>query len=146
MTSRRRALLTSIALFAVAGIAVSCVSLYYHYGTSKTSFCDIGNSFNCDLVNRSIYSSIGGVPVALIGILGYAVLFALATGYHQKAETPGMLLFAALCGLGFALYLTYIEKYVLAVWCILCLSSLGIISAITLLSIFLVAMASANPT
>jgi uncharacterized membrane protein len=139
MTSRLRALLLAVALFAVAGIAVSSVSLYHHYGTSETSFCNFGSAFNCDAVNRSVYSSIGGIPVALIGILGYVALLALATVYRRKAETPAMLLLASLCGLGFALYLTYIEKFVLAVWCILCLSSLGIIFAIAALSSFLVA-------
>jgi uncharacterized membrane protein len=139
MTSRLRAMMLAIALFAIAGIAVSSVSLYHHYGTSETSFCNFGSAFNCDMVNRSVYSSIRGIPVALIGILGYALLFALATVYRKKAETPVMLLLASLCGLGFALYLTYIEKFVLAVWCILCLSSLGIIFAITALSSFVVA-------
>lgn len=139
MSSRLRVMMIAIALFSVAGIAVSSVSLYHHYGTSETSFCNFGTYFNCDVVNRSVYSSIGGIPVALIGILGYAALFALATVYRKKAETPVMLLLASLCGLGFALYLTYIEKFILAVWCILCLSSLGIILAITALSSFLVA-------
>jgi vitamin-K-epoxide reductase (warfarin-sensitive) len=145
MSSRLRAMMLAIALFAVAGIAVSSVSLYHHYGTSETSFCNFGADFNCDVVNRSVYSSIGGIPVALIGILGYAALLALATVYRRKAETPVMLLLASLCGLGFALYLTYIEKFVLAVWCVLCLSSLGIILAIMTLSSFLVA-ASARRT
>jgi uncharacterized membrane protein len=139
MTSRIRAMMLAIALFALAGIAVSSVSLYHHYGTSETSFCNFGSYFNCDVVNRSIYSSLDGIPVALIGILGYTALFALATVYRKKAETPVMLLVASLCGLGFALYLTYIEKFVLAVWCILCLSSLGVIFAIAALSSLLVA-------
>jgi uncharacterized membrane protein len=62
------------------------------------------------------------------------VLLGLATIYRTKAETPVMLLIGSLAGLGFAVYLTYIEKFVLATWCILCLSSLAVIAAITLLS------------
>jgi len=77
--------------------------------------------------------------VALIGILGYCVLLALATIYRAKAEVSLMLLVASLAGLGFALYLTYVEAFVLAVWCILCLSSLALIAAITVLSSVLVA-------
>jgi uncharacterized membrane protein len=45
-----------------------------------------------------------------------------------------MLAMAALAGLGFALYLTYIEGFVLAAWCILCLSSLAIIFCIASLA------------
>jgi vitamin-K-epoxide reductase (warfarin-sensitive) len=123
-----------IALLAVAGVAVSSVSLAQHYGTSKTAYCDFGDSFNCDIVNRSSYSSIMGIPVALVGVLGYLALLALSTLYRSRADTPIILLVAALAGLGFALYLTHIEAYVLGIWCILCLSSLFVIFCITLLS------------
>jgi uncharacterized membrane protein len=44
------------------------------------------------------------------------------------------LLVAAVGGLGFALYLTYIEGYVLGTWCILCLSSLAMIAGIAVLA------------
>ena len=137
MSNTVRRLSLAIALFAVLGIAVSSVSLDHHYRKSKTSYCDFGESFNCDIVNRSEYSTIAGVPVALIGILGYATLLAFATFYRAKAETPAILLLASLAGLGFALYLTYVEKFILSVWCILCLSSLAVIFTITILSLFL---------
>ena len=131
-----RRLLPAIAVLSLAGAAVSSVSLWHHYGTSASSFCDFGGNFNCDMVNRSIYSTLFGVPVALIGILGYLALFVVATVRRNQAETPTVLLLASLVGLGFALYLTYIEGFVLAVWCVLCLSSLGLIFSITVLSAF----------
>jgi vitamin-K-epoxide reductase (warfarin-sensitive) len=130
-----------IAALALAGIVVSSVSLRHHYGTSQTNYCDFGATFNCDIVNRSVYSTVLGIPDAMIGILGYGLLLALATFYRRKAETPLMLLGASIAGLGFALYLTYIEKFVLATWCILCLSSLLLIILITALSSFLAARA-----
>jgi uncharacterized membrane protein len=40
----------------------------------------------------------------------------------------------SLAGAAFATYLTYIEGFVLAVWCILCLSSLALILSIAVLS------------
>lgn len=134
MSAPARRLFLAIALLAVAGIVVSSVSLDHHFRKSKTSYCDFGESFNCDLVNRSEYSTVAGVPVALIGVLGYAALLAFATFYRDKAETPGILVVGSVGGLGFALYLTYVEKYVLFAWCILCLSSLALIFLITLLS------------
>ena len=126
-----------IAIVAGAGVAVSSFSLYHHLGTSKTSFCDLGRSFNCDLVNRSRYATVAGVPVALIGILGYLAILAFATVYRDKAETPFILAMASLAGLGFSLYLTYIEAHVLGVWCVLCLSSLALISTLAILSVCL---------
>lgn len=124
-----------IAVLAGTGIAVSAFSLHHHFARSKTSFCDLGQSFNCDLVNRSPYSTFMGVPVALIGIVGYLAILALATVYRQKAETPVILVIAAAAGTAFALYLTYLEAYVIQAWCILCLSSLTLICVITLLSV-----------
>ncbi|HZP18095.1 MAG TPA: vitamin K epoxide reductase family protein [Terriglobales bacterium] len=134
---RFRGLCRAIAVLAIAGVAVSAVSLYHHHGTSKTSYCDIGESFNCDLVNRSAYSTVAGVPVALVGIVGYLLILSLATVYREKAETRLLLLLASSGGLGFAAYLTYIEARILRAWCILCLSSLALIAAITALSIVL---------
>jgi vitamin-K-epoxide reductase (warfarin-sensitive) len=86
-------------------------------------------------VNRSQYSTFHKVPVALLGILGYLLILSLATVYHEKAETPFILGAAALGGLGFALYLTYIEGFILQAWCILCLSSLALVSAIAVLTV-----------
>ncbi|HKD01102.1 MAG TPA: vitamin K epoxide reductase family protein [Terriglobales bacterium] len=123
-----------IAVLAIMGTVVSSVSLYHHYGKDKTTYCDFGENFNCDIVNRSPYSTVFGIPVALIGMVGYLSLLALATFYREKAETPGMLLVGATLGLGFALYLSYIEAFVLGTWCVLCLSSLAAILLITVLS------------
>ena len=130
----RTALMNAIAIVAVAGIAVASVSLYHHFGSSKTSFCDFGQAFNCDIVNRSTYSTLLGLPVALIGILGYLLILAFATVYRRKAETPVLLAIASCGGLAFSLYLTYVEKFVLAAWCILCLSSLALITVEVVLS------------
>ena len=127
-------LMSMVAILAVCGIAVSSVSLQHHYATSKTAYCDIGETFDCDVVNRSEYSSILNIPVALIGMLGYGALAGLATVYRERRETPAMLFGAAATGLAFALYLTYIEGHVLGVWCILCLSSLALIATTTILA------------
>lgn len=126
--------MTVVAVLAAIGIAISSFSLYHHFGREKSSFCDFGELFNCDLVNRSEYSVFLGIPVALIGILGYLLLLALATAYREKAETPLLLLTFSALGLIFALRLTYFEAYRLHAWCILCLSSLAVISIVTTLS------------
>jgi vitamin-K-epoxide reductase (warfarin-sensitive) len=127
-------LILAIALFAVAGVAVSSVSLYEHFATSTSSFCNFSDTLNCDLVNRSQYSTVVGVPVALIGIVGYLVLTTLATVYRNLLQTPALLLIASVIGLGFALYLAYVEKFLLGVWCFLCLTSLVLICIEVMLS------------
>ena len=134
VTSRRG--FAIIAVLAAAGMCVSAVSLYHHFGTSATSYCDFGDNFNCDVVNRSTYSTLLGIPVALIGMAGYAVILFLATFRRLHVETPRILTVLSAIGLAFALYLTYVEKFVLATWCILCLTSLTLIFCITMLALW----------
>jgi uncharacterized membrane protein len=130
-----RILFGAIAVLALAGVIVSAVSLQRHYAKSATEFCDFSQKFSCDIVNRSEHSTIQGIPVAGIGVAGYAALFVLAAFRRLSKETPTQLLGAAIAGLAFALYLTYIEAYELMTWCILCLISLLLISLISLLAI-----------
>jgi uncharacterized membrane protein len=123
----------AIFLIAAVGLVLSCVSVYDHYKKDPSAFCDINETFNCDIVNRSIYSEIGGIPVSIIGVAGYAALMVLSRMAGQKRLSLLMLL-GTIGGLGFALYLTYIEARVLMVWCIVCLCSLATISVLTILS------------
>ncbi len=127
-------LLVGIAILSLAGMIVSSISLQRHYAKSATSYCEFGEKFNCDIVNRSEYSSLMGIPVSLIGVVGYGLLLTLSTLCRSRPETPRRLLMAAAAGLVFALYLTYIEAYVLTTWCILCLTSLALIASITALA------------
>lgn len=131
----RRAALTGIIILSIVGLAISSVSLANHYSTSKSTYCSFGDNFNCDIVNRSIYSQVSGVPVALIGIIGYIVLALLSWLTRRGNDQRGFLVAGALAGLGFSLYLTYVEKYILATWCILCLSSLAVIVLIAIFAV-----------
>jgi uncharacterized membrane protein len=123
-----------IAILSLAGVIDSGISVQRHFAKSATRYCDFNQKFSCDIVNRSEYSTLLGIPVAVIGVAGYAVLFALSTLLRSREQTRDWLLGAALAGLGFALYLTYIEAYVLTTWCILCLISLALISLISVLA------------
>jgi vitamin-K-epoxide reductase (warfarin-sensitive) len=132
--ARNRVLFVLIAVLSLAGIAVSAISVQRHYAASASGFCDFNQKFNCDIVNRSEYSTIAGIPVAAIGLAGYGLLFVLSAFRQAHRETRTQLFAAAIAGLAFALYLTYVEAYKLETWCILCLTSLALIAAITLVS------------
>lgn len=114
------------------GGILSAVSLHNHYSTSATEYCDLSDTFNCDFVNRSSYARLFGVPVALIGLFGYLFLFALSLSTGRLVSAARFV--ASLIGLAFALYLAYVEAYILAAWCLLCIGSLAAISAIALLA------------
>jgi len=126
-----------VAILSVLGIIVSAYSLKAHYSITPSTFCDFNSTFNCDAVNKSWASEILGVPVALIGIIGYALillgsLWLLAT---QKIAnfTWGAMSLASVGGLGFALFLTGVEVFDLHAYCVLCLSSQILMLAITVL-------------
>lgn len=118
-----------IGFLALLGVVVASLALHVHYSTEMQP-CSINEKWDCGIVNHSPYAVIGPVPVAAIGIAGYAAMLVLALARRKRLG-----LLAALIGLGFSLYLTHIEKDVLLVWCVYCVTSLGIISLITLLSL-----------
>lgn len=121
-----------LALLAALGIIVSSLALRVHYSTD-TQPCDINAHWDCGIVNHSRFAVLNlgplhGVPVAVVGISGYALLLLLAVFGLRK-----LLLVSAAVGLGYALYLTHIERDLLQVWCLYCVCSQAIIALLTLL-------------
>ena len=126
-----------IAVLAVAGAIVSGLALQVHY-SAGTSPCSINEKWDCGVVNHSSYSMVEGIPVALIGILGFLALMWLALAKQRVVVT-----LVGGAGLAFALYLAHVERDILGVWCLYCVITLGIIAIITLLGlIWLLASAS----
>lgn len=117
-----------IAILCVVGIVVASLALREHYNTG-TSPCSINDVWDCGTVNHSPYGVIHGVPVAAIGIAGYALLAILVWRF------PWITAAAALIGLIFSLRLTWIEWKDLLVWCVYCVSSQIIIAVIFVLSL-----------
>jgi vitamin-K-epoxide reductase (warfarin-sensitive) len=119
-----------LVILAFSGMVVSGLALREHYRDVGDSPCSINERWDCGIVNKSPYAMIGGIPVAVIGIAGYLLLGILA---FRRAYM--LVLACAVPGLAFALYLAHIEAHVLGVWCVYCVASLGLISAITLLAL-----------
>ena len=132
-----------IALLAAAGIFVSVLALRVHLqDPAQAPPCAVTEKFDCGAVNHSRYAVFPArtldevpashkvhIPIATIGIVGYALIAA--------AALAGQLLLTfelAQIGLFFALMLTYLEAFVIQKWCIYCLWSQGIIASIVLLT------------
>jgi vitamin-K-epoxide reductase (warfarin-sensitive) len=118
-----------IAVLALAGAVVSGLALQVHYSTAVEP-CSINAHWDCGVVNHSPFAMMGHIPVAAIGIAGYLVLAGLAL-----LRRPFLLLLAVFAGFCFALRLTFIEEYVLEVWCLYCVISQTIISIMLLASV-----------
>jgi uncharacterized membrane protein len=118
-----------IAILALAGVAVSALSLHVHY-CSDPQPCSINSTWDCGIVNHSPFAEIDHIPVAAIGIVGYLVLGTLAF-FRQRF----LVFLTTGAGFCFALRLTFIEEFALQVWCLYCVISQCIIALILLLSL-----------
>lgn len=127
-----------IILFAILGVLLSSYSFLHKQGFASGAFCNLSATFNCDVVNQGPYSQIFGISVAFIGIIGYFLL-ACAAGLKMKnPEDKSLSIFLLLASLGgflFALYLSGLEAFILHAWCIVCLTSQGLITALLILSV-----------
>lgn len=114
-----RALRTAGLVLAVLGIGVAGYLVYVHYA-DVDPVCNIAHG--CHKVQTSEYAKLAGVPVALLGLLGYvSILAALLVPRQGEAARMAAALFA-LVGFGFSMYLTYRELFTIDAicqWCVL---------------------------
>ena len=117
------------ALMSLLGLLVSAYLYLYKIGRIGTLACGSGG---CETVQTSVWSRFLGVEVALIGLIGYAVLLAVALvalRTDQVERRPSALLLTALAagGVLFTAYLTYLELFVIHAICRWCVGSAVII-------------------
>ena len=122
-----------IVMLCLTGVLLSGLALGEHYNT-KPSPCSINDKWDCGMVNHSPYATLRGVPVAMIGILGYALIAAIA------GRLPRVTVLVTLFALLFSLRLTWIEWKKLGVWCIYCVSSQVIIGMVFLFALIAFAL------
>lgn len=101
---------------AVAGLAVSVYLTVVHYA-DVAPICTV--SKGCEVVQASEWASVAGVPVALLGAIGYAVLLTLLLlpGQAPRLAAAGV----ALTGVLFSGWLTYLEIaeiHAICQWCV----------------------------
>jgi uncharacterized membrane protein len=115
-------------LLALAGLGVAAYLTYVHYAGVHPA-CTAGQS--CIKVQTSQWSKLAGVPVALIGLLGYAAILAgLLAPDHERTRLVTLTL--TLVGFGFSVYLTYRELFSIHAICEWCVSSAVIMTLLLL--------------
>jgi uncharacterized membrane protein len=132
-----------IAVLALAGLIDSYLALRIHnQDPASAPPCSVNEKFDCGAVNHGPYAVFPPdrdftpnpkaihIPVAIFGILGYGLIaiFALWNKLWITLQLTEI-------GFFFAAFLTYLEAWVIDKWCIYCLWSMGIISAILLCTI-----------
>lgn len=114
-----------IAVLALIGVLISTYMLLYHIGVIGSILCGTGG---CERVQNSPWAEFYGIPVPLLGLLGYGGLLVLAMlGIQPRFTTDGrlaaLLLFGGFVGFAFSMYLTYLEAFVIHAWCRWCIAS-----------------------
>ena len=122
-------------ILALAGTVVMGYLWYSKVFSVESPFCELGESFSCDLVNQSKYSEIFGIPISALGMFYFLGILTALIGKYS-ADTLKKILFFSIVFLGPSLYLTAIEIFVLETVCILCEISKVIIIGIIVVSWF----------
>lgn len=135
-----RALHRALLVWALAGIGIAAYLTYVHYrGLSPICAIDHG----CEKVQSSRYAKVGGVPVPLIGLIGYVAIFAslLVRGEAARLATAGM----ALGGFAFSVYLTGLELFEIHAICQWCVGSAIVMTSIAALATIRALRAPGDP-
>jgi uncharacterized membrane protein len=125
------------ALMSLVGVFVSAYLYLYKIGRIGTLACGSGG---CETVQTSEWSRFLGVEVALIGLVGYMLLFgagllALRPALARERWPAALLAGLATGGVLFTLYLTYLELFVIHAICRWCVGSAAIILSILILAL-----------
>jgi uncharacterized membrane protein len=118
------------------GVVVAYYLFTLHAAISRNpqrGLCTFTDTISCDKVLASPYAEIAGLPVALIGVAGFAVLFGLAaicffTPEWGPCKMRAALVLVAALGLCFELGMTGVEVFIIQAVCPYCLTALGLIA------------------
>jgi uncharacterized membrane protein len=105
----------AIAAVATVGLAIAAYLTVVHY-THSSPICTSGG---CEKVQQSSYAELGGVPVALLGLVAYAAIIASTVRRGVEAALVGCVI--ALVGVVFSAYLLWAQLariHAICVWCV----------------------------
>ncbi len=116
-----------VTVLSVVGIFLATYLFYSYLTRPAFQPCYINSQINCDAVTKGSLATMFGVPVSLIGLVGYIVIL-LSSLFKNKNFLMAMSTF----GLIFCLYITYQEIFVIKVICPVCLTCQLVMLAIFL--------------
>lgn len=116
-------------VLAVLGFGVASYLTYVHYAGFGALVCvgGHGGHSSCQTVQSSVWSKVAGVPVALLGLIGYVLILGSLLA-PDREETRLATLGLTLVGVGFSGYLTYRELFSIHAICEWCVSSAVILT------------------
>ena len=127
-----RALRRAMLVLSIVGLGVAVYLTYIHYA-GLNPICTGGGS--CLEVQTSVWSKLAGVPVALIGLIGYVGILASQL-LPDREELRMATLAMTLVGFGFSAYLTYRELFSIHAICEWCASSAVIMTLLLIAAVW----------
>ena len=124
-----RALHRALFVLGLIGLGIATYLTYVHY-RGLSPICAVGHG--CEKVQSSRYAKVGGVPVPVIGLVGYVGILGslLVRGELARLTTAGM----AYVGVAFSAYLTYRELFSIHAICQWCVGSAIVMTIIAVLA------------
>jgi uncharacterized membrane protein len=137
-----RTMRTTMIVIAALGLGVASYLTYTHY-TNTVVLCSL--SHGCETVQHSVYADLVGIPVAVIGLVGYILI--LGSLLAPSSETTRL---ATMCftvvGFGFSAYLTYRELFSINAICQWCVSSAIFMTLLVCLAVWRFLRGETPPT
>lgn len=126
-------------LVALVGVGISLYLTYVKLSNTEV-ICAESGVIDCSSVQHSAYAEIAGIPIAILGLMGYG---AIALGLLLQNRISilndfghAVIFSMTLFGFIYSLFLTYVEGFVLEKWCLWCVAS-----ALAMTSLFIVSAA-----
>jgi uncharacterized membrane protein len=107
----------------VLGLGVAGYLTFEHFTSSTSLACSDNGVVNCLKVTTSSYSAVAGVPVAVLGLVYFAVMLMLQLPLMWQRPERGLRLARvgwSVVGLGTVLYLLSAELFVIDAICLWC--------------------------
>ena len=120
--------LTRISLaITLIGLFVASYMTVYKFTSQELQDAMCVGSKGCSVVNASPYSEVRGVPVAVLGVLGYLALLAVQLLERRPGivQENGALIFfgISVTGFLFTVYLIFVEVALIKAYCPFCITS-----------------------
>jgi uncharacterized membrane protein len=139
-SSPERRLRVAVGVICLIGIGIAGYLTYVHYAGIQVACLSSGG---CETVQASAYSKLDGIPVALLGLIGYVTILASLAIRGDLGRIAGFSI--ALVGFLFSLYLTYREIFTIKAICQWCVSSAVLMTILVVLTTIRVLRADPAP-
>jgi uncharacterized membrane protein len=111
-------------VFSLCGIAFMSYLVYVHFlPEGADTICNFSAGFSCEIVNKSAFAEMFGVPISVLGLVYFLASSAFFLAGWKKHTLVQPLLYFTIFSLVFSLYLTLVEVFLLGTLCVFCEAS-----------------------